>query len=719
MIQLYIVDYLQNTTDVSSCIKNWIGALKYNTKVILNRLFVDSAASYDCFNAVKNEYGGQDFYVPLDIGDNLDPQSNKAVLNFISSRITNKGNIIFHFFWLHHCSFAKYLKDELKCNTVLTKNHNQWENHSKNSYPLNKKHLSTLFSSIADNYIHPKFIQENIIYDFIDHIICVSEFDQYILTKLICISPEKVSTVYYGIDHKKIRLSSKDSLRKKYGFGIDEKILFFPNFNANSSSIDDLLAVFFKLKHRYPLRLIIAGTGDYSKLLKCIKAKWSQITVVGNLDRKELYDFYQIADIGITLPMVSGLEYSVLEMFHFGLPVISSDVGGINEIVLDNNGLRVPLIFGEEKICINRRILMEKIYYLLDNPEIALQFASRARDLLRKSFTSDRMVEETVAVYESLIEREMAKHAAPPAKNNMPLVTVLLPCYNSEKYLKECIDSILKQSYAKFELLIINDGSIDKTGSIINQYKDDRIVYVENDKNEGIVKSLNKGIAIASGKYIARMDADDLMHTERLQKQVEFLERPENHDIGIVGCNHYIIDTLSKPISLRQYPSNDAEIRTIMLFACPFCHPSVLMRIEVFKKMKYPSNYKHIEDYALWFKIASKYQLANLPDFLTYYRIHETNVSQQHSKTQRENAARLLSSELDKLGFEHTPQQLAIHIATVFGFGQRYFNTIEKVEYSLEWIDNILRGLQAQNNHTEKFTKKMRTVVLQNCCAIF
>lgn len=107
----------------------------------------------------------------------------------------------------------------------------------------------------------------------------------------------------------------------------------------------------------------------------------------------------------------------------------------------------------------------------------------------------------------------------------MPKISVVMPAYNAEKYIGKSIDSILNQTYGDFEFIIINDGSKDSTKEIILSYSDNRIVYLENEINSGIVVTLNKGLEYATGEYIARMDADDIAVAERLEKQIEFMEK--------------------------------------------------------------------------------------------------------------------------------------------------------------------------------------------------
>ena len=158
-------------------------------------------------------------------------------------------------------------------------------------------------------------------------------------------------------------------------------------------------------------------------------------------------------------------------------------------------------------------------------------------------------------------------------------VTIILPVYNAAQHLNEAIDCILHQSYSFFELLLINDGSTDGSEEIIQSYTDSRIRYIKNPKNIGLIDTLNLGFSLAEGKYIARMDADDICSLNRLEKQVEFLN--ENHSVGLVGSDYESFGTINKSI---HYPSSYEELKFSALFYNPFCHPSMMIRKEIIVK---------------------------------------------------------------------------------------------------------------------------------------
>lgn len=217
--------------------------------------------------------------------------------------------------------------------------------------------------------------------------------------------------------------------------------------------------------------------------------------------------------------------------------------------------------------------------------------------------------------------------------SSTPLVSVILPVFNAEKYLAAAIDSLVEQRYAHIEIIIINDGSTDDSANIIAGYKDERIRVINNDGNEGLINSLNKGLKIATGEYIARFDADDINHPDRIGVQVEFMGKNE---VDISGTFIRQIGLASK---LVRFPVTDEDIKAAMLVGNPLVHPSIMFhRKWVDKGLYYYSpQWKHVEDYELWIRLMPVCTFANIPRPLLKYRISgdsvcATNPSEQKSK---------------------------------------------------------------------------------------
>lgn len=221
---------------------------------------------------------------------------------------------------------------------------------------------------------------------------------------------------------------------------------------------------------------------------------------------------------------------------------------------------------------------------------------------------------------------------------NNPKISVLMPVYNAEEeYLREAIESILNQSYSDFEFIIINDGSTNNVENVILSYKDSRIKYIKQN-NQGIANTLNNGLSIAKGEYIARMDADDISLPNRFEKQIKFME--EHPDISILGT-WFEIFPKSKVI---KHPSKPSYF-DFLTSSC-IGHPTVMFRRNDFEKydLMYNPNYK-CEDYELWSRAIRYLKFANLQEVLLKYRWHDNNLSKP-SKQFKDSTAKVCQSML-------------------------------------------------------------------------
>jgi len=208
---------------------------------------------------------------------------------------------------------------------------------------------------------------------------------------------------------------------------------------------------------------------------------------------------------------------------------------------------------------------------------------------------------------------------------HVPVVSVVMPVYNAERFLRQAVDSILAQTYRDFELLVINDGSSDSSLEILHSYSDPRLRLISNETNKGLIAALNRGIDEARGEYIARMDADDISHPKRLERQVEFLKC--NSTIAMVGTWINIVDREGRTLDKMEYPSENKGIQENLLENACFAHPSVMFRkICVVSVGGYRVIAKHAEDYDLWLRLSEVFPLANIPELLLDYRIHDDQI---------------------------------------------------------------------------------------------
>ena len=217
-----------------------------------------------------------------------------------------------------------------------------------------------------------------------------------------------------------------------------------------------------------------------------------------------------------------------------------------------------------------------------------------------------------------------------------PLVSVVMSVFNGKRFLAEAVESILDQEFRDFEFIIIDDGSGDGSASELDSYqRRDSRVRVCHQEHAGLVKSLNKGCGLARGRYIARMDADDVALRDRLALQVEFLKT--HPEIGVVGASVEWINAAGKSLYISRNPAQDCEIKADLLLhrRCALWHPTILLHKDVFTQAGgYRSNFVGAEDYDLWLRIAEKSQLANLGPVVLRYRIHSSQVSIQQRMQQ-------------------------------------------------------------------------------------
>lgn len=228
-----------------------------------------------------------------------------------------------------------------------------------------------------------------------------------------------------------------------------------------------------------------------------------------------------------------------------------------------------------------------------------------------------------------------------------PLISIILPVYNGVYHIQEAINSVISQSYANWELFVIDDGSTDNTREIVDNFSknDKRIRHIKNETNLGIQKTLNKGLKEAQGEYIARIDDDDVwIDNAKLGKQVEFLEN--NKDYVLVGTGVIVVDENKKELFRYLSPQEDKDIRKRILSKNCFAHSSVMFRKDsAFKFGRYSEeeNVKHIEDYDLWLKLGTVGRFANLGTYSTIFMYRKNAISVQNRIIQAKRMYNIIS----------------------------------------------------------------------------
>ncbi len=246
-----------------------------------------------------------------------------------------------------------------------------------------------------------------------------------------------------------------------------------------------------------------------------------------------------------------------------------------------------------------------------------------------------------------------------------PLVSVVMPIYNAELFLREAIDSILAQTYQHFELILVNDASTDSSLSIMQSYKKQypkkiTILNLKKTLNRGGDSCANKGLELAKGAYVARMDADDVAHPQRFAKQVAFLEK--NPTTFLVGTSAFVIDAKGHVIGEKNEPFSHSQIYNNYFTYHPIIHPSAMYRrlyksTPFFYTLKFSAN----NDYYSFFRlICQGAQFANLPEKLLFYRVHKNNNTFNNIKTKFMNTLKTRIKMVKTYGYSPTAKQIVI-----------------------------------------------------------
>lgn len=278
------------------------------------------------------------------------------------------------------------------------------------------------------------------------------------------------------------------------------------------------------------------------------------------------------------------------------------------------------------------------------------------------------------------------------------LVSIILPVFNAEMYLNDCLNSILNQTYKSWELVIVDDGSTDLSSEIIKSYTDPRIRYTHQE-NAGVASALNLGLSIAKGHYVCRMDSDDLMCPNRLEKQISFLQF--NPDVGVLGGQAEAFDEKGRRYVIKK-PLKDKALKWLMLYENPFVHPTVMFNLKNTGDIHYPK--VRMEDWELWVQLFSQTKFANLPDVVLSYRLHENQANLKYKADIINNLVVYKSRSL-------VAEYFNIRKYTYLHFISLWTKSVSSVDEYLRVILFVLRTIYRGNNQIDLLSFKLKKSV--------
>jgi len=259
------------------------------------------------------------------------------------------------------------------------------------------------------------------------------------------------------------------------------------------------------------------------------------------------------------------------------------------------------------------------------------------------------------------------------------LISVIMPVFNTEKYVGQAINSILAQTYKDFELIIIDDGSTDDTLSILHAYRnmDERIIILENGTNKGVAFSRNRGLERAKGEYIAVMDSDDISLPMRFEVEIAYLKA--HPELGALGSNFQIITSDGELTDFKtSYSLSPGINRWRMFFANQHCHPTTLICSSLFTKngIKYDESIRCSEDYDLWFQINEISKIGNIPEILLYVRKNDTSYTSINHEIVQQSDVLIIMKYIRKY--------LNLNLDDHLGFGMKYSDQIQSVQDAIQ-----------------------------------
>ena len=623
-------------------------------------------------------------------------RANKFDIDFSKymHSLSHGDKVVVFLNWMNHAYFSPIIKNEISnVKVILTKHCVCWRENVIKKYNLYHKIQNILQShGIASVFIKRILGEELTYFSLVDHVIVVTDDAKTVLNRLYGIPKDCITRIYNGLGKLNAPSCSKLSLRQKYGLKKDDVIILYVGSLQICKGLNILYQV---VEHLLDLgefagniRLIVCGSGHFQEMMASMPERVvGHVTFMGNLPKNKLTELYSLADIGVQPSLNDQCSYVALEMMRANLPLVVSEIPGLREVMPLENAIFLPIRFDYNKYTVDLDIAAGHLHRIIKDQAFREEYVDLLSQNFQKRFNAEYMCENTYQTIKKLCERRDVE-----VSHVNTLISVVIPCYNAQQTIEQTLNSALTQVGVSIEVIVVDDCSNDNTVEIVKRIKDNRLRLIENTINKGIVHTLNIGIEAARGKYIARVDADDIMLPSRLYRQVSFLEA--NLDYAIVGGNIFLTDVNGYPIKCMCFPEKYDEIKWCIYLFNPFAHSAILVRKSILERFKYSDEYPYCEDYQLWYKILSKAKGYNLQEFVTNYQISLDSISGKNVYQQNENALllsiteceKLLGRSLDKLEIKLLS---AMHLGAPKGYWDKYYNQSREFIYNIAMATGV------------------------------
>ena len=296
-----------------------------------------------------------------------------------------------------------------------------------------------------------------------------------------------------------------------------------------------------------------------------------------------------------------------------------------------------------------------------------------------------------------------------------PKITVFIPVHNREGYIGDAIQSILGQNFQDFDILLIDDGSTDRSIEVMRSFHDPRITIVRNETNLGIPRTRNRGLELARGEYIALLDSDDRASPHRLQKQAAYLDA--HPDCVQVGSWCRMMNEQGIPLKkTKRQPTHPDEVKAELLFRCCLSNRTIMGRTETLRKFGYRNDFPRCQDYDLHVRLSSQFKMANIPECLVLGRIHHQQITALTPDLGDEKKRQIISAQLEDLGVSFSPEDLDPHLMLSRMRKMQFAPDAKYIRWAEEWLLRLLQANQTARKYESHFFSKILLMKWAHSC---